>query len=903
MTRLRIEAPADWSTEDIAQAVLGERILLKAENRPSRKHKTPFLAMQQLDERVVAGYEFILKRMVEAIREYIEKEILHETLDKADLDRLIMLRPLLTHAQLEALEKIIKDHHLAAVAGLIHPSLLTLQDFQRLTEQGLISQDLKYVVHPKAHEKPPERVEFTDVAYDFGRSLIPVTAYERDKGPRPHSYELPAFERARVSQPPHSTEEKHAMEWARRNAGMHIRNLGASIAHDVATAISEEDAEIRKRYVETVKDKTTENIKRRESWRKLASEIGHATGDWSKGLGRIAATERSRAVQEGTVAGLKEREKKPAKKIFVARVPTPDACDDCVRLHLTAGRGSKPKIFPLSQLEANGSNVGRKRAQWKAVVGPAHPWCFPPGTSICVEGGHVSIESIRVGDLVRTHTGKLRAVLALSAREYLGDLIVLTVGNETLKLTPEHPLFTARGWVAAQDIQPGDSLFKTPELSLSSAHADNLPAETAQERFLGSILASLSHGGMPAWVYLNDGADIRETYVGAEYPNRELWRAVVAGLVEGVDNQAFVSGDRRILLAGLRRLELLAQWPVCSTDRSMRILGEAASLFGASACGDDELLLASASYWKTSPFEAKLDSAAAYTVALGQFLDTIARAVSTNAVFDWDAFSKRHVVAYSAATVVSTAREAYKGTVHNFSVAEDQSYVANGFAAHNCECGLVNVPDGWEFDDDGRLMPIGLKRSEFLEYDLLKSETMTYGDSVPLKGVAIRIGDPLVYQAVEAVVKRTPIEVFDKRVGVTLITTDSPRSQNPLEEHDFAYWTANEIRIMQSLSADKIARVLPHEIGHSLNVYLLHQLGTVAEVRAWHAKLWKLSEEEGFVSDYAKNEPIENAAEVTMMYLYERKKLMLSYPRQFAFCHEAYRDIFRRKKVTEDAAE
>ena len=53
--------------------------------------------------------------------------------------------------------------------------------------------------------------------------------------------------------------------------------------------------------------------------------------------------------------------------------------------------------------------------------------------------------------------------------------------------------------------------------------------------------------------------------------------------------------------------------------------------------------------------------------------------------------------------------------------------------------------------------------------------------------------------------------------------------------------------------------------------------------------------EEGFVSDYAKREPIENAAEVTMFYLYHRKRLMIRAPRQFAFVHHAYRDMFRGK--------
>ena len=35
----------------------------------------------------------------------------------------------------------------------------------------------------------------------------------------------------------------------------------------------------------------------------------------------------------------------------------------------------KPRIFLLSELEANGTNVGRKRRDWLPTVGAVHPWC------------------------------------------------------------------------------------------------------------------------------------------------------------------------------------------------------------------------------------------------------------------------------------------------------------------------------------------------------------------------------------------------------------------------------------------------------------------------------------------------------------------------------------------------
>jgi hypothetical protein len=72
----------------------------------------------------------------------------------------------------------------------------------------------------------------------------------------------------------------------------------------------------------------------------------------------------------------------------------------------------------------------------------------------------------------------------------------------------------------------------------------------------------------------------------------------------------------------------------------------------------------------------------------------------------------------------------------------------------------------------------------------------------------------------------------------------------------------------------------------------MHKFGSVEAVKQWHTKLDAVSRSEGYVSDYAKREPIENAAEVTMNYLYHRQRLMLRWPRQFAFVHKTYRNIW-----------
>jgi len=528
-------------------------------------------AMSELHTAVGIAYKAQFKRMLEVIEEYV--------------DRVVLLRPgphLFTPTDFEKIRSIIRDFHLAFVIGVVHPEAAAPRIVQGLIDKGILPSDLAFTFQPPSPRVlPPQRLSLIDTSFEYGRSLLPLREHRR----APSDESLVQFEARRPV--PLSIEERAARDWARMSAATHITGLGDRFSGDFTTRAVEEDRAQRKRYEKVVREAVSTSAKKRTSWRSIASEIGQKTGDWSRNLGRIAATESQGAMQAGIVEGLKKREQKKPEEIYVAKQPAPDACDDCVRLHLVgATRGAPPRIFKLSDLEANGTNIGKTRPAWQAVVGATHPWCG---------------------------------------------------------------------------------------------------------------------------------------------------------------------------------------------------------------------------------------------------------------------------------------------------------------------CDLVHVPEGWMFDADGSLVPEFMTRSGYLESDLRKAMDMTYGDAVPLHGISVRVGDPTVREEIERIIAITPREVFDKRVGVTLVTTDIPRVQNPLEEHDFAYWTANEIRLMNNLPAGKIERVLPHEIGHSLNVYLMNQLGGVKPVRAWHDKLWKISQEEGFVSDYAKKLPIENAAEVTMLYLYNRARLMVVFPRQFAFVHKAYRAIFRKK--------
>lgn len=60
---------------------------------------------------------------------------------------------------------------------------------------------------------------------------------------------------------------------------------------------------------------------------------------------------------------------------LVYKMPLPGACKYCIAAYLTNGVSSRPRIFKISELVANGDNIGKKPVDWLPVLGAMHPHC------------------------------------------------------------------------------------------------------------------------------------------------------------------------------------------------------------------------------------------------------------------------------------------------------------------------------------------------------------------------------------------------------------------------------------------------------------------------------------------------------------------------------------------------
>lgn len=171
---------------------------------------------------------------------------------------------------------------------------------------------------------------------------------------------------------PLSRREKSELNLVRKMSCTHIRGLGTRIKQTVEGIIFEEDLKLHSEYEKVLKKEMSEAVVNKKALTSIISEIGHKTEDWNKDWGRIVDTEMNNIFQSGRSQSIIEREGEDAE---VYKLPQDDACRHCIRLYLTNGVGSQPKIFKMKDMIAFGTNVGRKVADWKPVVGSVHSHC------------------------------------------------------------------------------------------------------------------------------------------------------------------------------------------------------------------------------------------------------------------------------------------------------------------------------------------------------------------------------------------------------------------------------------------------------------------------------------------------------------------------------------------------
>ena len=117
-----------------------------------------------------------------------------------------------------------------------------------------------------------------------------------------------------------------------------------------------------------------DNLVKQSSVGKIKQELRDYTKEANRNWARVATTEVSNSIGLGATDRIvsQNRDKKP-EEVYVYRIVVNDQalCKWCDRFY--QDDDGSPKVYRLSTLLDNGSNYGKKTAEWNPVVGATHP--------------------------------------------------------------------------------------------------------------------------------------------------------------------------------------------------------------------------------------------------------------------------------------------------------------------------------------------------------------------------------------------------------------------------------------------------------------------------------------------------------------------------------------------------
>jgi hypothetical protein len=120
--------------------------------------------------------------------------------------------------------------------------------------------------------------------------------------------------------------------------------------------------------------------------------------------------------------------------------------------------GSSIKVIPKNQWKDYSQQISLKPFVRNVYNQKQVGSCFPSGTLIRLSNGtEKPIEDIRVLDEVVTAEGNAHIVTQTMVRKHEGEIVRLLInGSHHVRCTPEHPILTERGYVAASELQKND---------------------------------------------------------------------------------------------------------------------------------------------------------------------------------------------------------------------------------------------------------------------------------------------------------------------------------------------------------------------------------------------------------------------------------------------------------------
>lgn len=173
-----------------------------------------------------------------------------------------------------------------------------------------------------------------------------------------------------------SSRQQRSMEYLKAKTQLSIDNLTQRMTSSVITSALQNQLDMYQAIGQVVPEAVKKNTDRY----KVVQQLRDLTQDWERDWHRVAHSEMWDAKVQGEANAIMDNESPVSKKgkdTMVFKRPAPNACNKCKQLYLESD-GITPKLFRITELQANGSNYGKKQADWKPTLGILHPNCMCP---------------------------------------------------------------------------------------------------------------------------------------------------------------------------------------------------------------------------------------------------------------------------------------------------------------------------------------------------------------------------------------------------------------------------------------------------------------------------------------------------------------------------------------------
>lgn len=168
--------------------------------------------------------------------------------------------------------------------------------------------------------------------------------------------------------------QQNSVDYSKIKAQQSIDSLSQRITSSVVTMAIQSDLSM----WEAIKEVIPAAMENDTPRYKVIQELREKTGDWERDWHRVAHSEMWDAKLQGEAEAIMNDESPLSKdkgETLVYKRPAHNCCNKCRQLYLEKD-GVTPKVFRLADLMANGTNYGKKQADWLPTLGILHPNCM-----------------------------------------------------------------------------------------------------------------------------------------------------------------------------------------------------------------------------------------------------------------------------------------------------------------------------------------------------------------------------------------------------------------------------------------------------------------------------------------------------------------------------------------------